>query len=441
MSSMAIVGLPFLSERDPAVRAEGYLDPLGLYAMADALAVKLVPGVRERQNNPRFLTAMAVGHCVCEEWDDDVVAADRLSPPWQVFEWYVVEGLVRKLTDEAALRGLPGRDKARTAIRDGVPLSAARYLKSPSVFGFHGVFRLLAHELGLEIGGRLGEFGFELASLWADEQGLPGFVGTAEGVGKAWRRRLRDAVADGLGKGATARSAGWQGWQFIAEHLSPHDVGDREARVIRDALAGPSNGFRAEVLEFLVSKQGRRQWQETPESERDFHHALRGVSADPLRALLDTILAYERLARLFQDAFDACLHAMSQGATRVRLAALARLPAVRAAWNEVPALFPEVLERSEPYGIAQRLHDGLAEPSQRGGLQEWTERLLAHHQRVQRGKPPAGRAPWVERLDDGSYLVRARYRRAESPGGGRQYVHRYRTRPLWSFARELRCTA
>ena len=115
---------PLLTEEDPAVSGEGTLDPLGLYAIADALAVRLVPGVWERQKHPRFLTATAVSLAVCGQIDEDTVAVDRASEPWQVFEWHLVEGLVRATDDSDQLRGLPGRDKAARALRDRVPLSA-----------------------------------------------------------------------------------------------------------------------------------------------------------------------------------------------------------------------------------------------------------------------------------------------------------------------------
>ena len=79
---------------------------MGMYSIADALAVQLAPGIRERQSRPRFLTAL----------------------------------------------------------RDGVPLSASRYLKTPRVFGYHGVYRTLARELRIETLDRLGETGYEIVS-------------------------------------------------------------------------------------------------------------------------------------------------------------------------------------------------------------------------------------------------------------------------------------
>ena len=102
--------VPLLSERDDAEKAEGGIDPLGLEAIADALGTRLVPGVRERQTHPRYLTAIAVALAVCERFDEETFAADGVSEPWQVFEWHLVEGLVR--TAEAGRsRGVPGSVK------------------------------------------------------------------------------------------------------------------------------------------------------------------------------------------------------------------------------------------------------------------------------------------------------------------------------------------
>jgi hypothetical protein len=131
---------PLLSELDDSESSEGGIDPLGLYAVADALGEKLAPGVRQRQSHPRFLTAITVSIDLCSEFDDDSIASDGLSEPWQVFEWYLVEGMVRSGSD---YRGLPGSQKAERAFRNRVPLSSKLYLKSPAVFGFHGVYRVL----------------------------------------------------------------------------------------------------------------------------------------------------------------------------------------------------------------------------------------------------------------------------------------------------------
>lgn len=213
---------PLLSEYDPKTSSEGTIDPLGLYSIADSLGTKLAPGVRERQSHPRFLTAMAVGAVVCSDFEEGMVAADGVSEPWQVFEWYVVEGLVRSFGESKDIKGLPGRDKAKAAIRDGVPLQASRYLKAPTVFGFHGVYRVLAEELDIINDGRLGATGYQLVSAWEKEHRLDGFYNKQGGDGKDVRQQLYAAVKDGMDKGAVARSLGWNGWNIFKEYLAPY---------------------------------------------------------------------------------------------------------------------------------------------------------------------------------------------------------------------------
>jgi hypothetical protein len=45
--------LPFLTSYDPPRTSEGALDPLGLYLIADYLAMQLVSAVRERMQRIR----------------------------------------------------------------------------------------------------------------------------------------------------------------------------------------------------------------------------------------------------------------------------------------------------------------------------------------------------------------------------------------------------
>ena len=95
---------PFSSEFDPSEEAEGSIDPLGLQPGYDRLADRLLPAVTVRMGHPRFLTAMALGACVCDGWDLDATAADDITPPWLVWEWFVVEAFVR--AEEFAVRAI-----------------------------------------------------------------------------------------------------------------------------------------------------------------------------------------------------------------------------------------------------------------------------------------------------------------------------------------------
>lgn len=433
MTSYALA--PLLTEKDGAESSEGGIDPLGLYTIADALGVRFVPGVRERQTHPRFLTAMAVSLAVCgDPRFEEAVAADGVSEPWLVFEWYLVEGLVRG-TESGKTIGLPGSLKAAKAIADGVPLSAQRYLKTPAIFGFHGIYRLLARTLGIEQAGRLGEVGFELLNIWAKEQGLEGFAGTVAGPGQVLRQQLVEAVQAGMEKGATARSGGWSGWHFFRQRLGIYDAGTKEARAIATALLNDTTGFRRDVIKFLVSPGGRKAWEAL--SERRFHEELRRDARNELKLLLDAIASYETFARLCQDAFDDCLCEMTRKRGKTGPSELSRLSSVRLANRRVPEIFGEVMDKLEPFNQSVIFRESFASLAERCDGSMWVTRLAEHHRHTQRRKPPDGKNPWFERFDDGSFIIRPLYRREKGGNHDDSYVHAYRTRSLWSFARDL----
>ena len=72
---------PFLTAYDPKGTSEGSLDPLGLYQIADQLAIQLVPAVRERMQRIRCLTAMAVGSLVIEDLESEPRHRDACAIP------------------------------------------------------------------------------------------------------------------------------------------------------------------------------------------------------------------------------------------------------------------------------------------------------------------------------------------------------------------------
>ena len=143
---------PFSSEFDPSEEAEGSIDPLGLAPGYERLANRLLPAVTVRMGNPRFVTAIAIGARVCDQWDTDAVAADGITPPWLVWEWFVVEAFVRSSNSPSETSGVPGIQKVRRALKYQRPICASAYLKTPSAFGFTGVFRRLAQGIGIITG-------------------------------------------------------------------------------------------------------------------------------------------------------------------------------------------------------------------------------------------------------------------------------------------------
>ena len=71
------------------------IDPLGLALVYERLADRMLPGMTVRMRRPRFLTVLAVGASICEEYGPEVVAADGVTPPYLVFEWWIVEAYMR----------------------------------------------------------------------------------------------------------------------------------------------------------------------------------------------------------------------------------------------------------------------------------------------------------------------------------------------------------
>lgn len=425
---------PVLSEFDPVTSAEGVLDPLGLYAIADTLAIKLVPGVRERMQHPRFLTAMAVGALITQPYGDDVVAKDGISAPWMVYEWHAVEGFVRTKRDE--LKGLPGVQKAKDAIARKVPLCARNYLKTATVFGFHGVYRGLAENVDVFRNGSLGEFGYRLLAVWEKEQNLPGFLSGRDGSGAKERNRIEAAVRDAMEAKAVIRNSGWNGWNFFGEKLFPNHIPPSEGKLLWEGLLGKEDDSRSQVLQFLVSSEGSNYWK-TDESERVFHQKLKLNVSSETRTLLEAISTYEAFARLLQDAFESCLFAMSKKGTKTTLDEVADQPACASAHNTVTKTFDKTLKALETQALAGRFDEAFSSLRTGTSLTNWVRSLLDHHVDNQKRKPPQGKNPWFEYLDHKTVAIRPGYLRSEPPAKDGGYVHQYRTRPLWSFARDL----
>lgn len=431
------IHLPKLSEYDPVMSAEGALDPLGLYAIADSLAVRLVPGIRERMSHPRFLTAIAAGNIITQHYEEDELAADNQSQPYLVYEWYAVEGLVRSRGDDPHLNRLPGILKVKDCIREKLPISSARYLKTASVFGFHGVYRLLADNLDIVRNGYLGENGYQLLETWEKEQSLYGYTSGNTGPGYKRRGQIQSAVQEAMAKGAVCRSGYWDGWSFFGNHLFPNEIPPKETEILRRFFISDKHSSRAQVIRFLVSKEGCRILNEN-KSEREFHAALRQNVDEATGHLLDAIEAYENFSRLLQDAFDDCLVAMTEKRGRISPAELSKREGCKKANKQLPNMYQKINELLEPMELSSRFNDSFWPFENRIRAEDWVVTLLDYHVNVQRQKPPSGKNPWFERFDDGSVVVRAGYRRNEGGRHDGSYVNAYRTEPLLSFFSDLK---
>ncbi len=431
--------VPLLSEYDPVTLSEGSVDPLGMYPIADRMGVRLAPGIRERQLHPLFLTAIAACAHICAEYDEDTVARDGISKPWQVCEWYVVEGIVRSARTENDVRGLPGRLKAQSALDGRQGLSAARYLKTPAVFGFHGVYRLLARTLDIvDSYDHLGANGYELLVVWEAEQRLPGFVTGSEGAGRTFLIRMRDAVADGLESGKTERSGGWAGWKEVFGHLRHTRKPLRESSLIWQWLSEGESPFLSEIYRYVVSDDARAILADPEAGEAVFHRYVRERCSPPLAESIDSIMAYERFCRALYNGFYAALYMLSDRQNGLSIHEIAKDPRIVDGASRAAALYRDATEKLDAVAFAAEFERTFGVFMESMDTADWLETLIQHHQWIQKAKPPAGKLPWVERLSSGKVIVRAPYAQEERELPGNDvYVHFYRTNSLDSFARDL----
>lgn len=433
---------PVLSAFDPLLEGEGSIDPLGLQAIYERLADRVLPAVTVRMRRPRFLTAMAVGARVCGGFNRDQMAADGVTPPWLVFEWFVVEAIVRQrdlrqrdfLTD---VQGTPGVTKVATALRDHGQLNARSYLKTPKVFGFSGVYKRLAVTAQVLTDDMdLDDAGHELVKAWEEDQGLEGFSSGHEGGGANLRERMRRAVVQGMEVGHTTNQSA-DFWEALATRLKPGRPGRRERAALFDIIrAGNRKGSTTqEIVDALMS---RGKVVSRLNEQKFIHDAIRRAGPD-LRLVLEAVDAYESLCRPISDAFEGVLH-ISSATHRGSIG-----PADFVARKGSRSLVEKALKGVDRVVTCQQLIDwesadihplieafrGVKTP------EDLFDAVVERHEAAQKAKPPNGKRAWIERTGADKVMVRAAYTRdgvgAEQPA----YVHEYRTPSLSGFLRDV----
>ena len=430
-----MITFPFLTAYDPPGTSEGTLDPLGLYQIADQLAMELVPAVRERMQRIRFLTAMTVGAIATRDLADNLEQGD--ASPSLVWEWLVVEALIRAEDEIPKLWGVPGTLVTRRALNLVDYLDSRNYLKTPRIFGFHGVYKRLAVHLGLvDVYLRPGPAAERVLEAWARGLGWSGFADA-----RPWMERWTSAVRRSLGEKPPRTKAGWgsQEWAELARAFDPAGCKARERRCLTDLLLA-SEERPLGALPIL--------WQLQSEVDDDHFseealHDLLEKREPGYRPLLEAIRAYEAFARSLLDAFD-LLRAEAagpdaQGYVVSRIAAdrdfLQSVSGIderfERAYRSLAAVNGSTLALQNAFGERFR---AFAEPM----TPEVCARVLCdHHERVQKAKSAEGKRPWFDRLGEDRIYIRHGYRDARRQILPGRYVHDYRGQPIRHFFKDL----
>mgnify|MGYP003288375613 CR=1 FL=1 len=430
-----VASLPFLTSYDPAGTSEGTLDPLGLYQIADQLAVQLVPAVRERMQRIRFLTAMAVGALITEDLPDNPEVRD--ASPYLVWEWLVVEALMRAKADGEEILGIPGSKVAQRALKQHGYLDARSYLKTPRIFGFHGVYKRLAIRLGL-VNIHLGcaKNTEALVDAWSRTIGLSGLA-EAKGLLISWRRELERCLKE---KPPRSRP-NWtfKDWSELAYALSPDRCRSYERRYLRTLLLD-NNDRRLGVLPTIwqiISEIGA---EELPEESL---HDLLEKHEPAYASLLNAIRSYEAFARSLQDAFDVLrAEATSVDARGFQVTDIANEPDFKQSVKDLhkrfetahTALGDVATVNTSSQSVFDTRFSVFADQLDPGAC---AIALCTHHENVQRVKSAAGKRPWFDRLGRDRIYIRHAYRIKKPDIHPNRYLHDYRCVPIRRFYNDL----
>ena len=425
----------YRSEFDPKDSDEGGVDAVGLASMGEYLGQLYLPGLLERQRRPRFLSLAVIGLSIKADVENIIGKKEYPTTFWEAYEWVIVTGLISSKDPE--IKNLPSSDKAKNAMAQNKPLNADRYLVTPSVFGFHGVYKFLLKNLGLENHDLPGESCQQLLQAWAKDQKILGFVGV-DGVGATERKDLVKIIAETIQQGQVARAWNYRGWDFIYRNFHPLKLGPSEKEVIANLLLNEPN--RKEVLLFLNSKKGKKYLKDEQNTQRQFLTDLKKEITGNLKKTLDVILRYEQFARSLNDVFyDALveLSGNSLGLTPIEIS--------KSVESKNKNFSKQLLQHYEDAFKAIKDHPDINLLSRFDTFKSFEQKLsssdcinavLTHHLSIQQNKSTGAKNPWVFEVQ-GRWMVRASYAHRNQATHDDSLVNLYRLGVLRLFFEDL----
>lgn len=430
-----MTAFPFVTAYDPPGTSEGALDPLGLYQIADQLAIQLVPAVRERMQRIRFLTAIAVGALLSEDIEHDPSKPE--AHPALVWEWLVVESMARAAAGDAEIRGVPGIRVTRQAVEHYDYVDSRSYLKMPRIFGFHGVYKRLAVHLDIvTVHLTAGPNAERLADAWARDAGFAS-LSDARPVLDRWKEGVQRSVRENPARTRT----NWKRseWAELARAFPPTAAATRERDCLREMLLSSKRELGA--LPHLWKLQ--REFTSNESFREEALHERLESTAPEYAPLLRAIRSYEGFARRLQDAFDLLLAEGSRsGARGLDVTEAARDPDFQRCVDKLHERFEVALRdlneinllNSSPASVFTTRFTDFAEPLNPADV---AQALCTHHESIQRGKSAAGKRAWFDRAGKTRVYVRHAYRRARREILPDHYLHDYRGWPIRRFCADL----
>jgi hypothetical protein len=354
-----------------------------------------------------------------------------------VWEWLLVEALIRQMADEQGIWGVPGTLVAKRALSQHGYLDARSYLKTPRIFGFHGVYKRLAIHLGLvNVHLGPGPNAERLVDAWARGLGHANLEAARPLLSK-WTAAVRRSLAEDPPR--TRPNWGSDSWQELAEAFAPSAAKAKEKRWLEQAL----HGLDERSLGALPAIWRLQPTFSDAEFREESLHDRLEKQHPQYKPLLGAIRAYEQFARSLQDAFDL----LKAEASRVdgqgfEVPRIARDKEFTSSVKGLHLKF-EVAHRALgdtgivdilPQNLFAKRFDTFAEPMDAGAC---ALALCAHHESVQRAKSAAGKRSWFDRMGPQRIFIRHAFREPRREIRPGDYVHEYRGLPIRRFRADL----
>lgn len=423
---------PFLTAYDPTDLPGGSVDPLGFDRGYNWLAEKILPGLTNAADQPRYLSTLCAGLVLADESDSKITPRERLKHRREVVmrmeRFWVLGCVLASVNDEPPTLGLRGIRYVTAAreklVKTGETKADFRLLSRQSTYGLLGIYGNVADNLHLVASDTLTlntDLGVRLGTSFLDETAAPA--------------ALRKAVVD---KGSV-RIAALTEWSARAHVSARPRAKTGEQRAMREALV--TNDARHRMIKLLAEHPTQ-----TDDSELDrlkrVSRSLTGSHRDPdLREALRAILAYERGFRESLLVFQRLLWACQSPPFSVSLASLRGERSLAASRENIARASGELdaalREAHTPAFLSQkdRAADAAAflrRAARATSVDELASVIVHRHGDVLRGRLLGGRSkmPWIEERGGKVLPTLAAAQRVERPPAKASEVqpHGYRTR-------------
>jgi hypothetical protein len=406
----------FLTAFDPSDLPGASIDPLGFDRGYTFLADKILPGLTNVANRPRYFSMLCAGVVLAD--------IDESAPPRKRFE--ARRHAVLRLERFWALANVLS---AESETRPAAGIRGIRYvndevsnLRKHSARSTNGAFKLLSRQ---EPYGVLGIYGAiaEQLRLVADRQTFTLTPDAGEELAKAFISEtdlpltIKNAVAYGESDVSLSVLSAWG----ERAHISAPS-GKKEARLLADALE--RNDVRHRTTRLLAKVELR-------EDETELGRIKRLAKAIPegrtnedadLKDALEAILAFEDSYRSAILGFERMLWLCRNDASAVLpRARLQHDPVIADVCEALPRYTSRLLDGFDKRRRTAHLTDGISRIDDAlrfleraamscGSAVELCDHLLSRHTEVQRGKFDGGRRkmPWIESATAGYSLTSTR---------------------------------